>query len=299
MIPPGRGLGGGFHVPRLARVRLATGEDMDPDLREARAWTWRDERGDVWGHAGRVDGRRWIRLPGVATFLFADRGDATALVEPGWPPAHIDDVYWRDVLPVALQALGTEVLHASAVRFPRGVVAFCGRSGTGKSTLAFGLARRGYPLWADDAVAFEVAARAARSMPLPFQPRLRPASAAFFGLSRDEAPSAAASRPITDPAVDAAPLAALWVVRRGAPVGAEVFPRIRRLRAAEAFTAVLAHAFCFDFEDERHKRQMLRRYLDLTACVPVFRIALPEGLSRLPVVLDHSVATVGAVDVVS
>ena len=55
---------------------------------------------------------------------------------------------------------------------------------SGKSTIAYGLHRRGYRLWADDAVALEVSESAITALPLPFDVRLRPATAALFGLGR-------------------------------------------------------------------------------------------------------------------
>src|SRR5690606_18526516 len=95
-------------------------------------------------------------------------------------PALIQDSYQRCVLPLVLQAAGTEVLHASAVLTPRGVLALCAESGTGKSTLAYGLSRRGYPLWADDAVAFEADETCTNAMPLPFALRLQRDAVRFF-----------------------------------------------------------------------------------------------------------------------
>src|SRR5829696_203522 len=61
-----------------------------------------------------------------------------------------------------------ETLHASAVVAPAGVVAFCARSATGKSTLAASLHRRGYDLWADDAVVWTPAG--SRSLTFPVTP---------------------------------------------------------------------------------------------------------------------------------
>jgi hypothetical protein len=56
------------------------------------------------------------------------------------------------VLPNVGIAHGYEALHASAVSTDRGVVAIVAASGTGKSTLALELIRRGWPLFADDTV---------------------------------------------------------------------------------------------------------------------------------------------------
>src|ERR671935_59558 len=64
---------------------------------------------------------------------------------------------------------GREVLHASAVITARGVVAFCAVSTTGKSTIAYQFSRRGYGIWADDALAFDGADRGVTALWLPFQ----------------------------------------------------------------------------------------------------------------------------------
>ncbi len=71
-------------------------------------------------------------------------------------PDSIEDTYRRGVLPLVLQLRGHEVLHASAVSTASGLLVLCGVSGTGKSTFAYGLSRRGYPLWADDAVVLDI-----------------------------------------------------------------------------------------------------------------------------------------------
>ena len=54
------------------------------------------------------------------------------------------------VLSSALRLRGDYSLHASAVRFARGAVAFAGPHGAGKSTLAAALGRAGHPVIADD-----------------------------------------------------------------------------------------------------------------------------------------------------
>ena len=82
---------------------------------------------------------------------------------------------------MAMQALGHEALHASAMRAARGVVLFAAQSRTGKSTVAFGLSCRGYEQWSDDGVVFSVAEEGATAVPLPFDVRLRPQSADILG----------------------------------------------------------------------------------------------------------------------
>lgn len=58
-------------------------------------------------------------------------------------------------LPFVAVMRGLEVLHASAVAGDRGAVAFSGPSGTGKTSLALALVRRGATLLADDVLALE------------------------------------------------------------------------------------------------------------------------------------------------
>jgi hypothetical protein len=66
---------------------------------------------------------------------------------PGWQRALIGKV-----LPVVSLLLGYEALHASVLDSPEGAVAIMGPSGSGKSTLAAEAMRRGWPLFADDAL---------------------------------------------------------------------------------------------------------------------------------------------------
>jgi hypothetical protein len=75
----------------------------------------------------------------------------------GCAPSDPAAVAWRRVLltrvlPNVGIAHGYEALHASGVMTDRGVVAIAAPSGTGKSTLALELMRRGWPLFADDTV---------------------------------------------------------------------------------------------------------------------------------------------------
>src|SRR4029453_7921721 len=87
----------------------------------------------------------------------------------------------RPVVPIALQALGYETLHSSAVRFSSGVVGICGDRYAGKSTLAYSLARRGYAQHADDMLVLDVGKGDVRSIPLPFDVRLRSEASSFWG----------------------------------------------------------------------------------------------------------------------
>jgi len=268
-------------APRLEIVAARRASSSLRAPRSTHPTTWRDAAGGVFAYARASGERFWMDLPGVATFCFDERSDhVVAAPHPGIGADAVAELYWHSALPLVVQARGGEVLHASGVLMPRGVVALCGASKSGKSTIAYGLHRRGYRLWADDAVAVGVTEPAIMAVPLPFDVRLRPATAALFGLGEGAA-RLAGPGDSSEPAGRApAPLEAVCVLGRGEPGS------LAPLRASEAYPALLANAHCFSLEDPARKRLMLDRYLSLVARVPVMALAVPDGLEGLPAMLD-------------
>jgi hypothetical protein len=246
-----------------------------PDESDPATTVWRDDEGTIVARGSVREGRHWIHVPHLGAFAFAAaEREVTAIPDPGADPAIVDDAFRRMVLPLALQARGFEVLHASAVRTRAGVVALCARSRTGKSTIACALDRRGHSLWADDAVCFETKDDHVDALPLPFMLRLRPASVAFFG---DDAKTSELREP-----VEAEPLAAAFILERSGAAS----PELSRLSPADAFRAVLTHGYCFSMHDRNRNSAMMRNYLELVERLPVFEIAIPHGLDRLDATLD-------------
>jgi hypothetical protein len=268
------------------RLEIVVARREPPSLSgpsSAHATTWRDAAGGVVAHARTSGERFWMDLPGLATFWFDERSDhVVAAPHPGSAADAVAELYWHAALPLVVQARGGEVLHASGVLMPRGVVAFCGASMSGKSTIAYGLHRRGYRLWADDAIALEVTECAISALPLPFDVRLRPATAALFGLGERAVRLARPDDASEQMGRDPAPLEAVCVLGRGAPTSKKVAP----LKASVAYPALLANAHCFSLEDPERKRLMLDRYLSLVARVPVVALAVPDGLEGLAAILD-------------
>lgn len=247
---------------------------------------WCDPAGRVCALGYASGDQCWMEWPRLATYSFApNRSVVHAYPKHGARRRVVEDVFRRSVLPLALQASGWEALHASAVLMAPGVVGFCAPSGTGKSTLAYGLSLLGYPTYADDALFVQVDGEVvARRM--PFRTRLRPASRTFFG----------GAAPSEESPIDQAPqgglpwtrpLAALFVLRRQTSPAQEG-PHVRRLAPVSAFTAILAHAQCFNPLDLDAKRRIVSHYLSLSARVPVFELDLGEGF-------HHFAATLGVI----
>ena len=266
-----------------------------PDTPPPELEVWYEKDGTAGAFGCIRDGRHWMLLPEVASFCF-DRTSPEVKAFP-YPLVGEDlvrDTYLRCVLPIAVQVQGQEVLHASAVKHPQGVVVLCAVSEVGKSTIAYGLSRRGYPVYADDAVAFEaVRGRRPRVIPLPFSLNLRASSAAYFGVrqlhlgsTEEETAKETSGEPV--------PLAAIFVLKRAPDAPApDVAIKCLRLSANDGFAALLPHAYCFGLKEMERKRRMLRQYLLAAMHVPIFELHFPAGLERLPSILDTIEQAVG------
>src|SRR5258707_1097125 len=223
---------------------------------------WRDEGGKVFARAFSADDHYRIDWPGLGAFAFRP-GSRDVLVwpEPHAPHEEISDTFDRLLQPVILQALGKQALHAAASVGPSGTIAFCGSAGSGKSTLGFAMGQAGYQQLADDALVLQLEQDRVSVCPLPFAPRLRPASRLHFGYS-DQNPA---------PRVDLRPtdlvLSAIFLLRQDEQTER---PRLALLPQAQAFSAVLAHAYCYDAQDRSHTRRLVDSYLAIVSLVPVF-----------------------------
>jgi hypothetical protein len=239
------------------------------------AQVWRDWSGVPRAYGYTLGGEHWIRLPDVASFRFTAAGEAVEAIAQGSTPGErVEDAYRRHVLPFVMQALGWELLHASAVMTPRGALAFCGPSGAGKSTLAHELDRRGYPPLADDALPFETINGAVHAIPMSFTLRVSGRSVPYGEEWGREAKGP-----------ESVPLAAVFVLERTAEVD-PAHPEITPLPNSSALPLLLYHAHCFSFRDQRRTRLMADRYLALAAQVPAFQVRYQPDLDWLPTLLD-------------
>ena len=232
------------------------------------AQVWRDWSGVPRAYGYSSNGHHWIRLPDVAAYRFTPGGSVVEAVAIGAPRQEVEDAYQRHVLPFVLQALGSELLHASGVVAPSGALAFCGGSSVGKSTLAHRLAGRGHAPLADDALMFEPAEAGVDAVRIPFTTRVE---------GRATRVDASGSERF--------PLAAVFVLERTAEVD-PAHPEVTALPHSAAFPLLLYHAHCFSFRDMRRTRLMTDRYLQLAARVPAFRLRYQPDMDRLPAVLD-------------
>jgi hypothetical protein len=263
---------GGIGGSALALRVVAAGEpvpDLDGNSGDRNAW--RDVSGNVCAWSERRGREEWLHVPRVGSYAFATGVEEVQVVpDPSAPPELVQTAYLRTVLPMALQFLGREVLHASAVLAESGVVAFCAVSTTGKSTLAAAFGGRGFPLWADDAVALERVDRVFEAPALPFEARLVPENGST----------------VRHPPLERAPLAAACVLERRREDARGPFVSVARLAPPEAFLSLLTHAYCYSLDDVERNRRMTERYLEAAQTLPVYRVTFNSDLERLPEVAD-------------
>jgi hypothetical protein len=265
-------------VPALVLVSSAA-ERLLPNVAEGAVEVYAGNDGfEAYGYS--AGGHHWAHLPGTASFRFlADESSVFAIPDAEVSPGLVEDAYLRNVLPLVMQLRGYEVLHASAVSTPGGLVVLCGVSGSGKSTFASALSARGYPVWADDAVVLDIDGERAVVLQVPFRLGLRSDAATF--LVPEHANRDRAYEEPTRTSV----LALLVLGPLDQPNGP--LADVRRLAPTDAFTALLPHAYYFRLSDPARNALMLDRYLHVASSVPTFDVRYRPGLGHLSAVLDE------------
>lgn len=241
------------------------------------AGRWSHDDGSPRGQAYAGPFDCWLDWHGVGLFRFS-RHHPTVDV---WPsarvePARLQAIFAHEIQPLVLQALGYETMHGGSASGPAGAVALCGKSGAGKSTLAYALSRRGWSQFSDDHIIIDFDNEQPRLRTLPFQTRLRPASAAHFG---DWSERHANRRER-----DSAPLAAVLIVEQ-VPSLTE-WMKVTPIPPAAAFPALLPHAHAFDPHDSAETNRLVRHYLALVDSVPVYSLRYRPDFSRLDQLVD-------------
>ncbi len=249
-------------LPKFApRLHIEPVGISDPAAAESTVAEWSTNEG-VKLHGYRAAGYGWITAPGLAAYRFQATGPVVASPDGG-SNARIDEVWLSSVLPLVVQARGTQVLHASGVSSEAGVVALGGVSGAGKSTLAAALMQRGHEIVSDDALPFRIDDGRAFVCPLPFTLRLRSGATALLNLEERGPVRAEPPR---------APLRSLVIV--DPDDGAERPELASPLASNEAIGVLLPQLYCFSLDES--KDALTRDLLALVRVVPVFRLKYPR-----------------------
>lgn len=257
--PASRGLP--LPVPDL---QLAVGELPAPPP-ESERW---EATGALHVYGWERAGITYVLFPGFASYAFCshDRSVHATKCHSAQDRAVVD-TYYRSVVPLLLQSRGVEALHASGIVGPRGVYAFCGPSGRGKSTLACLLAERGYGLWADDAVVWWRTSGEIQTGTIPFAPKVAPqipVKNVMAGGTRTVLRGVAVLERAVEP----------------------VAPSVTPVSGTAALRALLPNAYSFTLNRADNHRRMIEQYLDLVRQVRVWRVTFFPSMQEAPALLD-------------
>ena len=125
------------------------GADVTIQIASGRSPIRGSARGPVFDHSAECS---LIRIENAADFLVSDGRQIDIWPAVGAARKDIEIFLCGPVWAALCHQRGILPLHASAVLTGRGVVAFAGHPGAGKSTTAAAMASLGYPLVADDIV---------------------------------------------------------------------------------------------------------------------------------------------------
>jgi hypothetical protein len=265
-------------VIALPRLRIRSGSappslGLGPVVSAGTEWS--DVDGRIAIRTSQHSAGAAVELVGVAHYALPDGTDLVdAWPRDGWAEGVVAAKFERSVVPLLLSHRGALYLHASAVVTDAGVVAICGRSGTGKSTMAAALGARGHEVWADDAVVI-APSRPPASVHLRSTLRLDAGSVALLG----------------NETVVAGPYPQRGDVRRFAGVvvleraADAVTPEFDRLSGGAALAAVLEHALCFSlWPDDR--AQLVSSFLAVLTEAPVQRLRFTADVERFASLVD-------------
>jgi len=133
-------------------------------LEPVREWTLPE--GVPWTRFYRTAAGFLLRFPDLADFEISDDGGSVrSWPAPGVSVGSVEHLYLNQVLPLALSKRGRLVFHASAIDLCGGAVAFMGKSGMGKSTLAASFAANGFAFLSDDGMIMDCGRDGVRIVP--------------------------------------------------------------------------------------------------------------------------------------
>jgi len=118
---------------------------------------------------------------GVGTFLVRHGKEIIVDAAPGVDESLLGTILLGPIMAVLLRQRGLAVLHASGIAINDGAIAFLGKSGWGKSTLAEAFYARGYGVVTDDVMAIRLDGSHPRVSPGSPSIKLFPDAATFFG----------------------------------------------------------------------------------------------------------------------
>jgi hypothetical protein len=257
---------------------------------------WRDNAGRVSAFLSGSCGEFRLCFPQFAAYIFPNvkcQERVQIVIEPGpmTTREQLVDRLTRNVIPLLLQSRGIQVLHGSAVRVKDGVVGLCGRSFTGKSTLAYALGVRGYEVWADDALLISTTAEPVKSLKSPLlKLRLRPDARKHFGEIESSSFNGARNEDefeLSLSEMKESPLKALYLIYRASNKEEDRVFRCNKLNGHKALKRILELANYYNLKDVFEYRRIVESCLSVVSRVPIYNCDYRGGFEFIQEVVDE------------
>jgi hypothetical protein len=243
--------------------------------------------GTAWTEFYRLDEGYLLRFPNLADFEVSKDGkEVAAYPVQDTDEATVQHLYINQLVPLALSRQGRPAFHASVVTVPGGAVAFLGKTGTGKSTLAASFALHESSFLTDDALLIEETSNGC--LVAPSHASLRLWQDSVDALIVADAPQAVAisysnkARLLAGEALAfsdvSQPLVAAFVLEQNDVSDIS----IRALSGLERYMAWLENSFLLDVTD----RELLSQHFEWTdrisGTVPTSALDYPRDYGLLP-----------------
>ena len=247
-------------------------------------------REEPWLQLGRCSDAYVLRFPSCAEFIVAKDTNSIRCR----PLAHTTEMTVRhllldQVLPLILSRRERLVLHASAVLTGHGAIAFAGKTGKGKSTLATSFALEGFPLVSDDYLVLRPGHEGWMAMPSYPGVRLWPSTIRAM-MPQDLATRDVASYTMKRRAADTTLLPQtnepVFLRRLYMLTDEAGSTSIDKVPPGRGMISLLEFAYNLDITDRAFLRQQFETINQVTKDIPVYAIHFPREYSALPAVRE-------------
>jgi hypothetical protein len=276
---------------------LPAGSPLPDDVDWFHHWTFEESDGEnekdsaeAWLRLGRIANGYLLRFLSCGDFFVsADTLTIQCRPLPGTPEVTVRHLLLDQVIPLVLSRRERIVLHASAVLTSHGVIAFAGKSGQGKSTLAASLAREGHALVSDDCLVLRAEHGGWTAIPSYPGVRLWPTTIGeilredtrSFDVAHYTVKRRLGETDVLPHATGPAPLRRLFFLADDA---GEVY--LEKLSPGRAIMSLVAFAHNLDIQDAAFLRKQFDTVVRLTEDVPAYAIHYPREFGALPAVQE-------------
>ena len=245
---------------------------------------------EPWLRLGRTLDGYLLRFAACGDFtISADTTSIKCRPLPEVPKVSVRHVLLDQVIPLVLSRREHVVLHASAVLTSIGAIAFAGKSGRGKSTLAASFAKEGCALLADDCLVLR--AKPTGWLAIPSYPGVRLWPSTVDALLTESMPTCDVADYTTkqrlgrterlSQASDPARLRSLFVLAYGA---GEI--SVEKLSRGVAMITLVRFAYNLDIKDVAFLRRQFNTLSRLIDELPVYTLRYPREFAMLPTVRE-------------